>query len=147
MINYKFPDHQRLRKAEQYLNLLFVRIRKQDEAIQHMTSILSKMERSLSDHYEKYRDMEDQIKMLDWDLNDLTVKSLLPSKKHAVPEVEEGENEGEGEGGTGGGLGYLEEEAAGEAIDENEEFDEDKRVVLILAYAVCRQELDDARKK
>lgn len=42
MMTYKFPDFKRLKKSEQHLNLLYVRIRKQDEAIEFITEILRK---------------------------------------------------------------------------------------------------------
>lgn len=41
-MTYKFPDFKRLKKSEQHLNLLYVRIRKQDEAIEFITEILRK---------------------------------------------------------------------------------------------------------
>lgn len=42
MACYRFPDHKKLHKSRQYLQLLLTRIHKQDEAIKFITEILSK---------------------------------------------------------------------------------------------------------
>jgi hypothetical protein len=42
MRDYQFPDFDKLMNGQQYLNLLLIRIQKQDEAIKCITEILSK---------------------------------------------------------------------------------------------------------
>lgn len=107
-----------------------------------MLSYFNRMERSLSDHYEKYRDMEDQIKLLDIELTELTQRSMIP-KKFEVQESED--NNGDDE--VPAFLKSMDDDDEEEPIDENEEIDEDKRMVLILAYAVCTKDLEEAHRK
>lgn len=102
------------------------------------------MERSLGDHFEKYRDVEDQIRLLDNEIAERMQRGIVAPKKKIIVPDEENKNAST-EGTT---LVSLEDdEAAEDDIYENEEIDEDKRMVLILAYSVCMKDIEAANKK
>jgi hypothetical protein len=99
------------------------------------------MERALGEHYEQERDLEDQIRMLEHEQADRAERNEFPKKKYEIVD----ENENKDVGST-----LIEEFGDGQEEEEPEPdiiMDEDRRMVYILAYAVCLKDYEDVQKK
>ncbi|CAL8100845.1 unnamed protein product [Orchesella dallaii] len=144
MNEYQFPEYPQLFKAEKYLSILRQRIALQEDAIKVITGILTKMEQALSDHFERHRDLEEQIIMID---NEIASRR---QKAYTMREKEEKEGkEKEGPAVTDNAVNYndSDEEETDDPYLNAEDVDEERRMVWIMAFAICHKDLEDAERK
>ncbi|ODM96566.1 Translin-associated factor X-interacting protein 1 [Orchesella cincta] len=144
MNTYQFPEYPQLFKAEKYLSILRHRIALQEDAIKVITGILTKMEQALSDHFERHRDLEEQIIMID---NEIASRR---QKAYTMREKEEKEGkEKDGPAVTDNTVDYIDsdEEEPDDPYLNAEDVDEERRMVWIMAFAICHKDLEDAERK
>jgi len=149
MIEYQFPEYGQLVKVEKYLRILRQKINLQEEAIKSITGILTRMEDALSDHFERHRDLEEQIIMIDTEITNRRQKAYSQREKEER-EVKEKE--------TAANAAITDESQTFLDSDEEdaedpwhniteEDIDEDRKMVWIIAFAICHQDLETAETK
>lgn len=110
------------------------------------------MEESLTDHFERSRDLEEQIVMVENEITSRRQKAIMQKEKEDKEDKAKKAAEKEAQRAAAA-------EAAAE-IDSDEEdkedpfysmepdeIDEDRKMIWIMAFAICSKDLEDAEQK
>lgn len=112
------------------------------------------MEEALSEHFERHRDLEEQIIMVDNEIANRRQKAYSQREKE---ENEEKEKKKEAQAASTSELENAEKQQLIDSDEEDEddpfrnmdpdEIDEERRMVWIMAFAICHKDFEEAEKK
>lgn len=112
------------------------------------------MEEALSEHFERHRDLEEQIIMVDNEIANRRQKAYSQREKE---ENEEKEKKKEAQAASNSEIENAEKQKLIDSDEEDEddpfknmdpdEIDEERRMVWIMAFAICHKDFEEAEKK
>lgn len=105
------------------------------------------MEEALSDHFERHRDLEEQIIMVDTEIANRRQKAFSQREKEEK-DVAEKPSTADTESNQVSTIDSDEEDKEDPFYNMDvDEIDEERRMVWIMAFAICHQDIEECEKK